>query len=48
MALAEPLLSPRIIVPVPKALAVVPETVPAAIVSPPPKVLAPERVNVVL
>ena len=47
VASALPLESPIVIGPVPKALAlVVPETVPALMVRPPEKVLAPERVTV--
>ena len=46
VALAEPLLPPRAIVPTPKAFAlVVPLTVPELIVRFPAKVFAPERIN---
>jgi hypothetical protein len=46
VVLAEPEESPRVIVPVPKAAAVVPRSVPALTVTPPEKVFAPESVSV--
>src|ERR1700691_560874 len=46
VAFAAPLLLPMVMVPVPKALATVPMTVPASIVVPPEYALAPDRVRV--